>query len=168
MGKILLKYLQTPFSQKICLAQDIFVKKSFRQKTFLGNQTDSTFPPCIISNSKFSIREHCAQAEAELISSYLNSHQAVEAAVAAVSNSAQAQQQQQTYGGVPIPPPLVPGQEQHLEDPHHPLPPQRSTSAAGGHSGGKEFHENHQLRAQLSKPDKSTFLKFKVTVYYCL
>ena len=75
----------------------------------------------------------------------------MEAAVAAVSNSAQAQQQQQTYGGVPIPPPLVPGQEQHLEDPHHPLPPQRSTSASGGHSGGKEFHENHQLRAQLSQ-----------------
>ena len=39
------------------------------------------------------------QAEAELISSYLNSHQAVEAAVAAVSNQAQAQQQQQSYGG---------------------------------------------------------------------
>ena len=32
--------------------------------------------------------------------------------------------------GVPIPPPLVPGQE-HLEE-HHPLPPQRSTSATGG------------------------------------
>ena len=70
--------------------------------------------------------------------------QAVEAAVAAVSNSAQAQQQQQTYGGVPIPPPLVPGQEPHLED-HHPLPPQRSTSA----SGGKEFHENQLLMEKL-------------------
>ena len=65
----------------------------------------------------------------------------MEAAVAAVSNSAQAQQQQQTYGGVPIPPPLVPGQDQHIEDSHHPLPPQRSTSASGGHTGGKEFHE---------------------------
>ena len=141
----------------ICLAQDVFCQKIFLSKELffkrwychfpLGNQTDSTFFLCIISDSILSILEHCAQAEAELISSYLNSHQAVEAAVAAVSNSAQAQQQQQTYGGVPIPPPLVPGQEQHLEDPHHPLPPQRSTSASGGHSGGKEFHENHQLRA---------------------
>jgi hypothetical protein len=64
------------------------------------------------------------QAEAELISSYLNSQQAVEAAVAAVSSNSQ----NQPYG-VPIPPPLVPADLQGYED--QPLPPQRSSSSHG-------------------------------------
>ena len=55
----------------------------------------------------------------------LNSQQAVEAAVAAVSSNAQ----YQSHGahGVPIPPPLVPN-----EGESHPLPPARSTSSTGG------------------------------------
>ena len=77
------------------------------------------------------------QAEAELISSYLNSKEAVEAAVAAVSS---AQHSQQPYG-VPIPPPIPPCgaggeylEQQHVEQP---LPPQRSSSAAASRSRGK-------------------------------
>lgn len=62
------------------------------------------------------------QAEAELISSYLNSQQAVEAAVAAVSSS------REPYG-VPIPPPLLPHE--------HPEPPQRSSSSSQQRSRGK-------------------------------
>ena len=74
------------------------------------------------------------QAEAELISSYLNSKEAVEAAVAAVSS---AQHSQQPYG-VPIPPPIPPcGAGGEYLDHEQPLPPQRSSSAAASRSRGK-------------------------------
>ena len=79
------------------------------------------------------------QAEAELISSYLNSQQAVEAAVAAVSSNAQ-----YTPHGVPIPPPLVPN-----EGDSHPLPPTRSTSSTGGQRsrGKRSRHAGTSSRA---------------------
>ena len=75
------------------------------------------------------------QAEAELISNYLNSKEAVEAAVAAVSNT---HYNQQPYG-VPIPPPVAPcGAGGYVEDPHEqPQPPQRSSSSAASRSRGK-------------------------------
>lgn len=48
-------------------------------------------------------------------------------------------QQNQPYG-VPIPPPLVP----HEEDPsHHPLPPQRSTSSSGGQQRSRGKRSRH-------------------------
>ena len=87
------------------------------------------------------------QAEAELISSYLNSHQAVEAAVAAVSSSSQ----QQPYG-VPIPPPLVPNEQGYPED-HHPLPPTRSTSSGGG---GQRSRGKRSRHAGTSSQGRST------------
>lgn len=84
------------------------------------------------------------QAEAELISSYLNSQQAVEAAVAAVSSNAQYQPH-----GVPIPPPLVPNEGDGSQ---HPLPPQRSTSSTGGQRsrGKRSRHAGTSSRANTA------------------
>ena len=84
------------------------------------------------------------QAEAELISSYLNSQQAVEAAVAAVSSNAQYQPH-----GVPIPPPLVPIEGDAGQ---HPLPPQRSTSSTGGQRsrGKRSRHAGTSSRANTA------------------
>lgn len=100
------------------------------------------------------------QAEAELISSYLNSHQAVEAAVAAVSS--QAASQQQPYG-VPIPPPLVP----HGGEDQHPLPPTRSTSSSGGNRsrGKRSRHAGTSSRSSNVAPGDIHYPKYDLYGY---